>query len=516
MMKFSTDPIQQLTHEEFEKTYGCDAKDIEIVKKFAREHDLNVARVSVARRCVMLAGTVTNFNRAFGINLKSYAYANGTYRGRTGPVKIPAHLTSIVEGVFGLDNRPAAERFRAQVQTASGENASSGAKLAELYKHAFSGAQLAKLYNFPQGFDGSGQTIGIIALGGGYRPSELDAYFSSLGLPTPTVNSVFVDGATNSPGNKDPDGEIAMDLQVAGAVAPGAKLVVYFAPDTPKGFLDAVTKAVHDTENNPSIISITCVVPEDKPSSSYRKQFDKALHAAVVLGITVCIAAGDNGAAGVEPSGWDGKAHVDFPASSPFALACGGTRLTEQNGVISSESVWKGKKPVLAPNGKAGGSFGSGGGGVSGIFGLPGYQQAADVPPSPNRSGFKGRGVPDVAAYADSTPGYKVLVDGEHRPQGGTSAAAPLWAGLIALINQKLNGRVGFVNPQLYAIEPGAGAFNDITDGDNRVSFKTFNNVGYDAKPGWDAASGLGSPNGTVLSNVLRPGAVLRRRPRNI
>jgi kumamolisin len=84
------------------------------------------------------------------------------------------------------------------------------------------------------------------------------------------------------------------------------------------------------------------------------------------------------------------------------------------------------------------------------------------------------------------------------------------------LINQKLNGRVGFINPQLYAIGPGAGAFNDITDGDNRVSFKTFNNVGYDAKPGWDAASGLGSPNGTVLSNVLRPGAALRRRPRNL
>lgn len=498
MLKLSNDPLKQLTHEQFEETYGADAKDLALVRKFAQENNLNVVRESVPRRTVILAGTVKDMNRAFGVELKTYAYGGGTYRGRTGSVQIPASLRSVIEGVFGLDNRPVAKRH------------SSGPQLSANAARPFTAAEIAKIYNFPQGFDGTGQTIGIIELGGGFRPSDLDTYFSGLGLPTPTVIPVSVDGGTNTPSSANSDdAEVVLDIEVAGAAAPGAKFVVYFAPNdaTSSGFLDALTKAVHDTENNPSVISISWGGPESISTSNFQVEFDKALQAAAMLGITVCVAAGDNGAADMGPRVWDGQAHADFPSSSPFSLSCGGTSLLTTNGAISSESIWNQNQADLSPQAGPDGSFGSGGGGVSGAFPVPDYQQPANVPVSLNPAGFKGRGVPDVTGDGDPDTGYNILVDGQQVQEGGTSAVAPLWAALIATINQKLKGRVGFVNPQLYSLSRSSGAFHDITVGNNRVSFQQFNNVGYDAGPGWDAASGLGSPDGTVLSSILKTGA---------
>jgi kumamolisin len=497
MLKLSAAPLPQFSHEQYESRYAADAKDIALIRKFAKENNLNVVRESAPRRTVILAGTVTDFNRAFGVSLKTYAYPNGTYRGRTGPVKIPAELAGVVEGVFGLDNRPVAKRHGSRPH-AAGDVA-----------QPFTAAQLAKIYSFPPGFDGSGQTIGIIELGGGYRPSDLDTYFSNLGLATPTVVPVSVDGGANTPTTPDSaDGEVVLDIQVAGAAAPGAKIVVYFAPNdaASNGFLDALTKAIHDTENNPSVISISWGGPESTSTTNFQEQFDQALQAAALLGITVCVAAGDNGAADVGPKAWDGLAHVDFPSASPFALSCGGTRLIAPNGAISAESVWNQNQADLSPQAGPDGSFGAGGGGVSGAFPLPDYQQQANVPASLNPAGYQGRGVPDVTGDGDPDSGYNIRVDGQQIQEGGTSAVAPLWAALIAVINQKLNGQVGFVNPQLYALLSGSGAFHDITVGNNRVSYKQFQNVGYDAGPGWDAASGLGSPDGTVLSSLLKAG----------
>jgi kumamolisin len=330
------------------------------------------------------------------------------------------------------------------------------------------------------------------------------------------VIPVSVDGGTNAPSSaSSDDAEVVLDIEVAGAAAPGAKFVVYFAPNdaTSSGFLDALTKAVHDTENNLSVISISWGGPESMSTSNFQVEFDKALQAAAMLGITVCVAAGDNGAADMGPRVWDGQAHVDFPSSSPFSLSCGGTRLLTTNGAISSESVWNQNQADLSPEAGADGSFGSGGGGVSGAFPVPDYQQQANVPGSLNPAGFKGRGVPDVSGDGDPDTGYNILVDGQQVQEGGTSAVAPLWAALIATINQKLKGRVGFVNPQLYSLSRASGAFHDITVGNNRVSFQQFKNVGYDAGPGWDAASGLGSPDGTALSSALRIGASASATP---
>jgi kumamolisin len=288
------------------------------------------------------------------------------------------------------------------------------------------------------------------------------------------VISVSVDKATNSPTTPDSaDGEVLLDIEVIGAVAPGARIVVYFAPNTSRGFQDALTTAIHDATNKPSVISISWGSAESTWTAQSMTAFDTAAQEAAALGVTICAADGDNGSSDAET---DGKNHVDFPASSPHILACGGTSLESANGAITSETVWN-----------DGAQGGASGGGYSVQFPMPSWQISAKIK-APSGSG---RGVPDVAGDADPNTGYNILVDGQKLVFGGTSAVAPLWTGLIALLNQKLGKPVGFFQPGLYALPAADKAFHDITSG---------NNGAFSAGPGWDAVTGLGSPNG---SNIL-------------
>ena len=299
--------------------------------------------------------------------------------------------------------------------------------------------QLAKIYNFPTGVTGKGQTIGIIELGGGYVNADLNEYFKGLGLASaPTVSAVSVNGARNSPTGQPggPDGEVMLDIEVAGAIAPDCNIVVYFAPNTDRGFLSAVHAAVYDDVNKPSVISISWGGAEGTWTKQSLRAFNQAFKAAGALGVTVCIAAGDGGS---EDGVNDGRVHADFPASSPYVIACGGTRLLAPNDAIDSETVWN--------DGARGGGTG---GGVSDFFPLPSWQTNAHVPPSGNPAHHVGRGLPDVAANADPVTGYDVRVDGQDMVIGGTSAVAPLWAGLIALANQSLGKSIGYLNPILY------------------------------------------------------------------
>jgi kumamolisin len=458
-----------LTRAEFAARYGADPADVLAVERFAVDAGLIVLEASLPRRAIVLGGTIAALATAFGAQLELYSVGGQTFRGRTGTLSVPAALEPIVQGVFGLDERPQARaHFR--------WNASADAAAAT----SFTPPQLAAAYAFPTGVDGSGETIALIELGGGYADSDLATFFGNLGVPVPAVSSVGVDGTTNSP-TGDPnsaDGEVALDIEVAGALAPGAKIVVYFGPNTDQGFLDAITTAIHDTANAPSIISISWGGPESSWTAQALANFDAAFADAGTLGITVCVAAGDNGSSdGLT----DGQAHVDFPASSPHVLACGGTSLAISGTSIRSETVWN--------DGAQGGATG---GGISDSFGLPTWQQAAGVPPSANAGGHVGRGVPDVAGDADPQTGYVTVVDGKSGVVGGTSAVAPLWAGLTALLNEKTGARLGFFNPQLYA--QAKTSLNDITVG---------NNGAYSAKAGWDACTGLGSPNGTKLAATL-------------
>ncbi|MES1260645.1 MAG: S53 family peptidase, partial [Acidobacteriota bacterium] len=433
-----------------------------------------VGEVAPERRTVKLEGTISNLSQAFGVTLDKYSHDGLEFRSRSGTIQVPADLADSIEAVLGFDNRPQARtHFRILQENTVVPNAQAV---------SYTPVQVAQLYNFPKGATGTGQTIGILELGGGYKPADLKTYFASIGVKQPSVTAVLVDKAKNHPTNPNSaDGEVLLDIEVAGAVAPGANIVVYFAPNTDQGFLDALTTAIHDATHKPSVISISWGGPESSWTAQAMTAFDSAAQDAAALGVTICAAAGDDGSSdGVT----DGANHVDFPASSPHILACGGTSLQGSNGKIGSETVWN--------DGAQGGATG---GGFSVQFPLPAWQAAAKiVPPAKG-----GRGVPDVAGDADPQTGYKVLVDGQSLVIGGTSAVAPLWSGLIALLNQKVGKPAGFLQPALYALPTTAGAFHDIVTGSNGA---------FSAGPGWDATTGLGSPSGQALLTALTPAPV--------
>ncbi len=457
----------RMTHEEFDAQHGADPASVAAVKAFAEEFNLQVEPdLPASRATIQLTGSVEQLEKAFGTTLETQTTAHGKLRTRQGPLMLPEGLVPHVRAVLGLDNRPQAKpHFRVARPRA---NATS-----------YTPVQVAQAYQFPQG-SASGQTIGIIELGGGFETADLDTYFRGLGLNPPTVNAVSVDKAKNVPGG-DPngaDGEVLLDIEVAGAVAQGAALAVYFAPNTDQGFLDAITTAVHDTARKPSVISISWGGPESSWTQQTLTAMDSACQAAAALGVTITVAAGDNGS---DDGVGDGANHVDFPASSPHVLACGGTTLRASGATISSETVWN----EIAAN------EGATGGGVSAVFAKPTWQANANVPAPSGSAG--GRGVPDVAGDADPSTGYSVRVDGNNTVIGGTSAVAPLWAGLIAVANAQNGSSAGFLNPALYAANEGT-TFHDITSG---------NNGSFSAGPGWDACTGLGSPVGTAVTAAL-------------
>lgn len=462
---------QYLTREEFAQSQGALPEDLAKVRAFAAEYGLRVTSEDPATRQVKLAGTIQAFNEAFGVQLRHYQHPSGIYRCRTGSITVPQDLAAVIEAVFGLDDRPQTKpHFRLRRQSL---DAAAAAAV------SYSPIQVAQAYNFPPKVDGAGQSIGIIELGGGYRDADLNSFFSNLAIRTPQVTAVSVDGGKNSPTGdpSGPDGEVELDIEIAGSVAPGAKIAVYFAPNTDQGFIDAITTAVHDTKLKPSIISISWGGPENSWTAQARIALNAACQDAAMMGVTVLAASGDEGAT-------DGTTAptVDFPAASPYVVGCGGTKLTLSGTSISGEQAWN----ELSRN------EGATGGGVSEVFALPSYQQNANVPAAPN--GFRGRGVPDVAGDADPESGYSVYVDGKATVIGGTSAVAPLWAGLLARINQGLGMNVGYLNPLLYSATA-ESTFHDITLGSNGD---------YSAGPGWDACTGLGTPDGDALYRALR------------
>lgn len=465
---------EYLSREQFVRRHGASAADVSKVRSFAKQYGLKVASEDRASRTVKLSGTVQAFNKAFETDLRRYEHSWGTYRCRTGELTIPAGLKSVIEGVFGLDNRPQAKAHFRMRKVSSGIRA-------HAVELSYSPVQVAQAYAFPVNTTGAGQCIALIELGGGYESADLTAFFKNLGIKDPKVSAVSVDGAKNSPtGNPNgPDGEVELDIEVAGAAAPGAKIAAYFAPNTDQGFIDAVTAAVHDSKRKPSIISISWGGPENSWTEQSRNALNSAFEDASTMGISVLAASGDDGAS---DGSADGKTTVDFPSASPYVTGCGGTKLSISGSSIGSEEVWN----ELASN------EGATGGGVSEDFALPSYQKAAKIPKAPN--GFVGRGVPDVAGNADPATGYNVTVAGEQTVIGGTSAVAPLWAALLARINQSLGRNVGFLNPLVYS-RKAESSFQDITSGSNG---------GYSAGRGWDACTGLGSPNGTALLNALK------------
>jgi kumamolisin len=463
-----------MTREEWQEKYGADPADVKKIEALVSEHGLTVGATHFGARMMTLMGTSERASAFFGIKRMMFDSPDGRFAGHTGTVRIPAEIAPLIEDVVGLDNRRQAQRQQPQWIMV---------KEAGLTPSGYLPTEIAIVYNFPKRYTEKGETIGVIELGGGYRPEDIQKYCALMKTPVPTIVAVSVDGTTNSPEGKtkDFDGEVVGDIETIAGSAPGATIAAYFSKNSNQGFLDGVRFAVHDQQNRPSILSISWGGPESTYTRNTLVTFNKVLQEAALLGITVCCASGDHGSSAGVPGGQ----HVSFPASSPYALACGGTRLTTTDqSTIKEEVVWHGKE-------------GASGGGFSEVFPIPDWQKSTPVASQAKRFKKTGRGVPDVASVADPTTGFLVLVNGKYGVGAGTSAAAPVWAGLIARINEGLGRAAGFINPLIYQSASDfekAGAFHAITTGNNGF---------YHARPGWNPCTGYGSPNGTKLANAM-------------
>jgi kumamolisin len=477
---------EYLTHKDFVERYGASKQDLDRVEILANEHDLVVVHRSAAERSVVLRGQLGDLLAAFPADVALYHHVAGTYRGRKGEIAIPQELDDIITGVFGFDTRPKRRApYRQKRFSQAGPGGENGVPATEF----------AARYNFPSAeagieLDGSGQTIAIIELGGGFRKSDLRRFFQEIGETTPSVTTVSVDHAGNSPTTAESaDGEVMLDIEVAGAIVPKAQFAVYFGPNSgDKGFLDAISAAVHDAERKPSVISISWGEPEDLIDQRGIDAYHELFVEAAAMGITICVASGDHGTADEDAMHWDGKIHVDHPTSDSYVLACGGTQIEDGQDV-----VWNDGTPF--DKSTRGGGGWAGGGGISVVFPVPDYQEAANRTDSIDNN-QRGRGVPDIAMSATN---YFTRVDRSEGASGGTSAVAPLMAALVARLNQAKAKNVGFINPFLYA-NVNKDICHDVTSGTNAISGTL---KGYDAGVGWDACTGLGTPDGqAILANI--------------
>lgn len=476
-MKAHERPVED--HAAFAQRFGSSDESVDAIRALAARFQLTVKHVDAARRVVELSGSAADMERAFGTVLHDFKLGARTYRGRQGPLVLPTEVIPHVEAVLGLDNRPVAKpRLRPRDVQAS-----------------YYPQQLATFYGFPP-YDGTGQTIALIELGGNFGPADLQTYFTASGLAqAPAVTSVSVAPGVPVPYGQDPvsDGEVMLDIEVVGALAPGANIVVYFADNSDQGFYQAVSQAVHDPAT--TAVSISWGSPEKNWSAQTMSAWDSLGQSATLLNVPIFVAAGDHGCTDEEDSdpGYDGQRHADFPGTcANGVVSCGGTSIRVVNGVLTSESAWNDE------NGWATG------GGVSTNFQLPSWQSGISVD---GVTPLQMRGVPDVAAVADPNTGINVRVNGADGVSGGTSAAAPQWAALAAILSQALGRKVGFFLPLLYG-GAGAAATNDIVAGNNDV----YGVDGYSARPGWDACTGRGSPRGaeilSLLANSASPPAV--------
>jgi kumamolisin len=483
-----------LTREEAVEKHGASAADIETVAKSLTGYGLTVLDKDPATRSLKLSGPVERMEAVFKTHLFRVKHGDHLYRGRVGELSVPEELHGIVEGVFGLDTRPMIRPRRSRIQL---QSTPSNQLPPPAQRPWYFPQELAAAYNFP-GSGASGKTVGIIELGGQYLAADLQEFAELTGLESvPTVKVVNVEKLAPSDRN-DPDaiGEVMLDVEVVAGICPDATIALYFSNFTEKGWVDVIDAALNDTANNPCVLSISYGLAEgaDIWTQQAMDAVNDAMKEAAARGLPVCVAAGDDGS---DDQVGDGLAHINFPATSPYVLSVGGTALIK-GASGSSETVWFDGDGLRKDQG------GSTGGGVSAAFPRPTWQASCHIP-SVNPNAIIGRIVPDVAANAAGSTGYFMVAQGEGQVSGGTSAATPLWAGLLArLINA--NVAVGYITPIFYQTAPNSGGeaigtltCSDITQGNNNTAAAG----GYSAAVGYDAVTGWGSPKGDALATVL-------------
>jgi kumamolisin len=490
-----------MTREQLAEKFGARKADADKVAKCLKKFGLKVEEVSLETRSMRVSGTAKVVEAAFKpdwVIMRSPAY--GAYRGRQGPIYIPVELKGIVTGVFGLDERRMAHR-----RSGAAISAEPRTTLSPLTP-----TDIEKRYNFPEG-DGEGQNIAIAEFGGGYFAQDMIAYCKKFQRPVPNVQMIEVlpDGRAYTFDQlldiPDPDWrhrkldesfEVMMDVEIIAGLCPKASISVYFSKFDQSGWINLLDRVVH-ADPVPVALSISWGRAEDDVqwSSKGIRVIDDLLNQASRKGITICVASGDDGCRDEMFNDKYPMDHVDFPSSSPHVMGVGGTML-KQSGTRVKEVTW-------ADPGTPEVRGGATGGGVSRKFPRPGWQKVQVASLFVNR---KGRVVPDVSALAGE-PYYDLVFAGLPWPDGKTSASAPVWAALVARINAKLppNKQQRFLTPLLYkklgnGKAVGEVSFRDITIGKNAPPGYT---IGYDARPGFDAATGWGVPDGVKLLNAL-------------
>jgi kumamolisin len=483
-------PVKERRHLTVDQTiraFSHAPKDELAIRRFAREYHLHCSSSDSEAASMQLRGSVGQFNRAFGVRLFHYRESkyDSKYHAYEEEVTLPAYLEQVVTGVFGLDKHPAGRR-----PGLSHRMSALGIPPPPVTAKTRKPAEFALLYNFPPTALGRGQSIGLLEFGGGFRHRELNSYFASLGAGAPSILVKEVPPAINQPrgkrGTLNPDTEVYLDIEVAASLAPQALIVVYFGENTEQGWLRTLQAAILDKSHDPSVISISWGQAELEWSPKALVEIDRLFQLAAHRGITICCSSGDNGISELNGHPFT----VAFPASSPHVLACGGTRLEVKRSGAREETVWNQWRQFKLASG----------GGVSNVFPLPPYQETVKLPSSRSNKRDGGRGIPDVSANASSDTGYLIEADNTRMSMGGTSAASPLWAALIARLNEVLETKIGFLTPLLYEMNGTAvEAVWDIVNGFNGPT----RTRGYRARRGWDACTGLGSPDGEKILNWL-------------
>ena len=476
-----TQPV--LEHDAFVYQFGAIADEMTLVTDWANTNNLTVAETHQGGAVIKLTGTVAQFNSLFNITLETVTDSDRTYITHAGVITVPSDIDDVVELVSGLDN---------SITFSHNAILDDSVAPTTIDPNTISNptpVDLSKAYKFPRtaGNDqsqGAGACVAIIELGGGYTTQNLTSSFSRIGLANPTVVDILVDGGTNNPSDANSSGEVMLDIYCVGAVIPSGKVAMYFSPNTFQGFIDLILAVTADTTNNPSVISCSWGTTDIYWSSAQRAAFDSALQAAIVRGITTFVAIGDFGTQAINGAA---TYTVQYPGTSPYVVSCGGTLVTINNDYsIANEVVWNQVSYAT-------------GGGYSTIYAIPSWQTGKGYSYKTYPAGvvttLTTRGVPDVSAMAS---GYQFYYSSANTYGSfvGTSAVAPLLAGMMGRINSISGRRVGFVN---YIWYQNPQAFNDITVGNNAAPAT----VGYSATVSWDACTGLGSPIGTTLLGLV-------------
>jgi subtilase family serine protease len=536
-----------ITAQQFASLYGQTPAAVAQVVSFLQSKGFTITQVHANNLLVSAQGTNAQIAAAFGTTVHNYSLLGVAYQGPATKPVIPAALASIVSNVAGISNKSNFLKHTAVVPN-------TGALAGDVKPSASIGnapgsytvTDLAAKYNinplYAKGLSGAGKTIGIATLAG-YNQSDAYAYWSQLGLSvSPTrITDIKVDGgplAKDGPGSEG-SGETTLDVEQSGGVAPGANVRVYLAPNTDAGFIDVFSKAIN--EDLVDVLSVSWGSPEIVYDTDTLSVYHGIFEQAAAQGIPVIAAAGDAGAFDINRSytypACTTLLSVDFPAADPFVLAAGGTTLpnTVQHKfgpvTVTTERAWGWdylKNYIVTYYGSdlyyADYYTVGGGGGVSVNYALPSYQtgltgvqksaSAQSLLCSPAflkasgtayqdlidmPAGVAGRNLPDVSLNADPYSGYAVYQGGWATGSGGTSFVAPQLNGILTLISSGLSGRVGQINPQLYAAFKkygyGTGSpFKAITVGDNEY---------YNAAASYNPATGLGSLDVSALAKVL-------------